>query len=183
MRSIFTAALTLAAATVSLPASAAYYVTSVTMANSSYTSAYACTIQLSTSPTATTGTTYLVDDVTGRFDAICSGAAMAMYFNDDVSVSTSTSGGYTYITSLASSETSGNIPYYTTHGTTTTNWKDHCVATMTTSSGSVAAGVDDDNPEEHVTCAALALMHFYGSASFTLSLASTGEINTIQMSY
>lgn len=181
MRAIFPIALALVA-TFSADASAAYYVTNVTMANSGYTGDYACTIQLSTSPASSTGTTYWVDDNTGRFDAICSAAAMAMYFDDDVSVSTLVSGGHTYITALASAEP-GNIPSFTTHGTTATSGKDHCVATYATRSGTYAAGVDDDNPEEHVTCAALALMHFYGSASFTFSTATSGEINTVSMSY
>lgn len=148
------------------------YVISYTVRNSSDT--YACSFVLGSSSSSSSGTSYYVDDTSGEFAATCDAAMLAMAFNDLLSVTYSSSGGSRWVSGLESSE-SGNIPYFATHNSTGTGSADRCLATMTSSSGDVDAYVDDNNPEENSTCAVLALMHFSGSASWSVN-RSSGEI-------
>ncbi len=184
MRTILPIALALAASPSALALTTSGYVTNVTLANSSYTDDYACTIQISSTPTATTGTTFRVDDVTGRFDGTCSYATLAMYFDDAFTLAYTSSGSNNWITGITDGRSSDTY-YYRTGTYASSTYEHHCQAYMSTSSGWVWANVDDDNPEEHVTCAALGLLHFLpaGTGGFTVSRATSGEINTLQMSF
>lgn len=141
----------------------------------------ACYFVLGSSSSSTAGTTYALDDVSGEFAASCDMAWLAMYFNDYVSVTYTTSGSTRYVEGISSSE-SGNITYFATNDATGTGSADRCYATMSSSSGSISAYVDDNNPEENGTCAMLALMHFYGSTSWSVSRSSS-EINYLYTYY
>jgi hypothetical protein len=153
------------------------------IAYNAYNSAqsYACYFIIGSSSSSTSGTTYVVDDTSGEFAATCDAAMLAMYFNDKLDVTYTSSGGYRMVSGIESDE-SGNIPYFATNSSTGTSSADRCMATMTSSSGDIDAYVDDSNPEEDMTCGMLALMHFYGSASWTVNRTS-GEINYLYGKY
>ena len=142
---------------------------------------FACAIILGSSSSATSGTTYYVDDTSGEFAATCDAAMLAMYFNDYLTLTYSTSGSTKYVSGLESSE-SGNITYFATNSSTGSGSADRCLATMTTTSGDVEADVDDSNPEEDMTCNMLALMHFYGSGTWTVNRTGN-EVNYLYGKY
>lgn len=160
------------------------YVTSVTLANSSYTNDYACTVQISSSSTSSTGTTFYVDDVTNRHDASCSLAMLAMYFDDALTVAYTTTGGINYLNGFTNGRSTSDVTTFRTGSYTGSSYPHHCQAAVTTSSGSSWLNVDDDNPEEHVACATLAMLHFAtgSAASYTATTDSTtSELNQIQV--
>jgi len=187
MRSILPLALS-TAAVASAPAYASTvgaYVTSVTMANSSYTDDYACILNLSTSSPTGVGSSYYVDDVTNRFDATCSMAMLSMYFDDPLTVAYTTSGSTNWVTGLNNTRSTSKVTNMRTGSFTGSTYPHHCQGQITTSSGTTWINVDDDNPEEHVTCAALAMLHFASGTSATYSVTTeiSGEIDLLQVAF
>lgn len=187
MRTILPLALC-TAAIVSAPAYAATvggYVTSVTMANSSYTDDYACYMTVSTSSPTGSGSTYYVDDITNRFDATCSMAMLSMYFDDPLTVAYTVSGTTNWATGLNNTRSTSNVRNMRTGSFTGSTYPHHCQGQITTSSGTTWINVDDDNPEEHVTCATLAMLHFAPgpSASYSVTTESSGEIDLLEVAF
>ncbi len=152
----------------------AEYVIQVDLYNSSY-SGYACKLYMGSSSTSSTSTsTYNVDDVTDESAATCIGAFLANYFGDSVTITTASP----YV-GLTSSEP-GTISYFATNVATGTSSADRCLATLTTTVGSATAYVDDTYEEEDVMCAAIGVLHFDGTSSWTISRASSGEVNYLR---
>ena len=185
MRSIHLATSLSLLAVASAPAYAATTASGYVVAFQSYNSAqaYSCAMIIGSSSSSTSGTTYYIDDSTSDDDdAICTMAMSAMYFNGQVTVTYTSTGGYRYATGLSSSRSSSNIPYLYADDATGTTSADKCYAVMTSSSGAIDAYVDDNSGEEIVTCAQLALLHFYGAASWYVYRTS-GEIDYLYSVY
>ena len=184
MRTLLPCLLVASAAFASSPAfasTASGYVVAFQSYNSAQ--AWSCALILGSSSSSTTGTTYYIDDATSDDDdALCTMAMAAMYFNGSVSVTYSSSGGNRLITGMSSTRSSSNITAFYADDATGTSSADKCLAVMSGSGGSVDAYVDDNSGEEIVTCAHLALMHFYGSAGWSVNRTS-GEINYLYSVY
>lgn len=174
-------ALALLASTPAFASTGSGYVIEFTSYNTAY-STYGCTFKVGLLPSSTSGTSYYVKDSATGFAATCLAVMLAAEFDDDVTLTYSSAGGYRYVSGLTSEDSTSGIPYLWTDDGTGTSSADKCMVTVTTSGGTEDRYVDDSGEEQAIACATLALMHFKGSATSTFTVSS-GEIMKVIGAY